>query len=87
MNRNKSRLYQELNEIASNMDRKHIVESRAQHVIASATNLIKLINETFTEDEATELNRKLLLAIKNQQPSKFNNGLRKIRNENRRNIL
>ena len=78
------RLFEELDSMAMPRDRDHMIESRAQHVMASATNLINLINESYDDESASELKRKLLLAIKNQNPSKFNNGLRRMTNENRR---
>ena len=39
------RLLEELDSIAIPRDRVHLIESRAQHIIASATNLIELIKE------------------------------------------
>jgi hypothetical protein len=73
------RLLEELDSISLPRDRVHLIESRAQHIIAGATNLINLIKETYDDGMAEELERKLLLAIKRQDPTKFNNGLKKIK--------
>ena len=77
-NRNR-RLLEELDSISLPRDRVHLIESRAQHIIAGATNLVNLIKETYDEGIAEEMERKLLLAIKRQDPNKFNNGLKKLK--------
>ena len=43
------RLLEELDSIAIPRDRVHLIESRAQHIIAGATNLINLI-KLFSEN-------------------------------------
>lgn len=55
-----------------------IIESRANHIISSAINLINQVRETYDGPEAEELERRLLSSIKNQDPQKFVRGLRKI---------
>lgn len=55
-----------------------IIESRANHIISSAINLINQIRETYDNPEAEELERRLLNAIRCQEPQKFVRGLRKI---------
>ncbi len=77
-NRNR-RLLEELDSISLPRDKVHLIESRAQHIIAGATNLVNLIKETYDEGIAEEMERKLLLAIKRQDPNKFNNGLKKLK--------
>jgi len=73
------RLLEELDSIAIPRDRVHLIESRAQHIIAGATNLINLIKESYDDTVAEDMERKLLLAIKRQDPTKFNNGLKKLK--------
>lgn len=73
-----------LHEIANIMpakDRSVIIESRATHVINSAINVINLIKENYSPEEAEQLERKLLVAIKMQNPKKFSNSLDKMKNE------
>ncbi len=77
-NRNR-RLLEELDSISLPRDKVHLIESRAQHIIAGATNLVNLIKETYDDGVAEEMERKLLLAIKRQDPTKFNNGLKKLK--------
>ena len=41
--------------------------------------IINLIKESYDDTVAEDMERKLLLAIKRQDPSKFNNGLKKLK--------
>jgi len=52
-------------------DKRHIIESRAQHIIASAIRLLEQIDSEFSGDQADNLNRKFLNAIKQRDVSKF----------------
>ena len=56
-------LLEELDSIAIPRDRVHLIESRAQHIIAGAINLVNLIRECYDDDVVEEMERKLLLAI------------------------
>lgn len=58
-----------------------IIESRATHVINSAINIINLIKENYSVEEAEMLEKKLIVAIKVQNPRKFTNTLDRIKNE------
>jgi hypothetical protein len=75
-------IIEELNYIIPDRDKYLIVETRASHIIASAVNLIKLIQESFTESESEELTKRLIASIKNEDQMKFKRGIKKIR-ENR----
>lgn len=70
-------LLQELEALGNNRDTSHIIESRANNIIASAINLIELINRHYPEDQAQILERKLLGAIKSKDQAKFSKSLRK----------
>lgn len=72
-------LIEELDLFVPQRDKHQIVEARASNVIASAVNLINLISESFNEEEADELQRRLLGAIKNRDPDKFNRKIREFR--------
>ena len=62
-------------------DKSLLIESRASHVIQGAINLINSIRESYGEDEAAELERRLLNSIRSQDPAKFTRGIRRIKNE------
>jgi hypothetical protein len=60
-------------------DRESLMESRASHVIQGAINLINTIRESYDEESASELERRLLNSIRAQDPSKFSRGIRRLR--------
>lgn len=72
-------LIEELDLFVPQRDKHQIIEARASNVIAGAVNLINLIAESFNEEEAEELHRRLFLAIKNKEPDKFNRKIREFR--------
>jgi FPC/CPF motif-containing protein YcgG len=66
-----SERYSQLNE------RRYIVESRASNVIASAVRLLEQIEELYDADQAENLQRKLLNAIRLRDPNKFARSVRR----------
>lgn len=58
-------------------ERKYVIESRASNVIASAIRLMEQIEEMYDQDQADNLHRKLLNAIKNRDPKKFSRSVRR----------
>jgi hypothetical protein len=81
-------LIEELDRLVSEKDKHLIVEARASHIIASAMNLVQLIEDSFAEEESEELTKRLLSAIKNKDPDKFNRKIREFRKieEQRKNV-
>ena len=71
----------ELDELLTHKDKDNLLESRANNIINGAINLIKYIRENYDAEQASELERRLLNAIKGQDPAKFARGIRKINNE------
>jgi hypothetical protein len=69
----------ELLDYAPPRDKELFIESRGQQVIASALNLIRLIRESFDENTAGDLSRRLVRAIASEDPEKFNRRLRSLR--------
>ena len=79
MKRHTRSLLEELNDIAVRKDAESVIESRAQHIIDSAINLLHLIRENFDPEQAYELERRFLNSIKGADPAKFTRGIRKFR--------
>jgi hypothetical protein len=52
-------------------DRRYVIESRANHVIVSAIRLLEQIETTFPPEQADNLSRKLLNAIRDRDAGKF----------------
>jgi hypothetical protein len=71
-------ILQELNEIAEVRNTDSLIESRATNIINSAINLLESIHKNYDAEQADELERRLINAIKGQDPSKFTRGVRKI---------
>lgn len=71
-------ILQELNEIAEVRNKDALYEGRAINVINSAINLIESLNSHYGPEEADELERRLINAIKGREPAKFTRGIRKI---------
>lgn len=69
----------ELSDYAPLRDKELFVESRGQQVIASALNLIRLIQESFEPDIASDLSRRLVRAIASADRDKFCRRLRQLR--------
>ena len=72
----------ELESMHSVRDSRHIIESRAENIIASAINLIDLIESTYNSTDAENLTRKLVNSIKLKDSLKFKRSLGRI-NESR----
>lgn len=79
MKRATKSLLEELNSVHNKRYNEQVVESRATHVINSAINLLNLIKETYSPDQAYELERRLINSIKGNDPNKFIRGIRKLR--------
>jgi hypothetical protein len=77
MQRKTRSLLEELEAISETRDVKHVIESRAHNIITSAINLLEMINKNYDSERATILERKLLIAIKNKDQTKFSNSLKK----------
>jgi hypothetical protein len=62
---------------AKKQERGYIVESRASNVIASAVRLMEQIDSLYDGEQAENLHRKLLNAIRLRDPSKFSRSVRR----------
>lgn len=71
-------ILQELNEIAEVRNKDELLESRAVNIINSAINLLETLHKSYDTEQAEELERRLINAIKGQDPAKFTRGIRKI---------
>jgi hypothetical protein len=67
----------ELTDMSSGRDRNLLLESRGNHIINSAINLITMLRENYTPEQADDLERRLINSIRGQDPAKFSRGLRK----------
>ena len=78
MKRKTRAILEEINAMAPKRDNKHIIESNGKQVIQTAINLINLINESFDDNTASDLNKRLVNAIRTKDPKKFSRGIGKV---------
>jgi hypothetical protein len=70
-------LLEELDSLYIERDQRHVIENRAINIISSAISLMEQIDSSYTPDQAENLQRKLLNAIKLRDPGKFTRTVRK----------
>lgn len=70
-------LLEELQAYGDTRDINNVIESRASNVIASAINLIELMQKHYSSDKAELLEKKLLSAIKGKDQARFSKAVRK----------
>lgn len=71
-------ILQELNEIAEVRNTESVIESRATNIINSAINLIESIKKHYSEEDAKDLENRLINSIKGQDPTKFSRGIKRV---------
>ena len=70
-------LLEELDAMYIERDQRHVIETRASNVIASAIRLLEQIDESYAPEQAENLKRKLLNAINQRDPEKFVRSVRR----------
>lgn len=76
-------ILEELSSLHATRDAHLLIENRGQNIIESAINLLSLVKANFNEDEAGELERRFINAIRGSDPAKFTRGVRKIQESRR----
>lgn len=74
-------LLDELDRLVPDKDKYTVIESRAHHFIISGINLLKQIDENFSEEEADELRRRLFNSLKGRDPTKFQRKIRQLKED------
>ena len=70
-------ILEELESLHIERDSRHVIENRASNIISSAIRLLEQIDQSYTPEQAENLTRKLINAIKLRDPSKFTRTVRK----------
>lgn len=86
MDNNKIKLHQSSRSILEELQRavpsktkEHVVESRGHHIISSAVHFLDVLTENYTDEEAEQITRRFLSAIRGGDPQRFIRSVRKIR--------
>lgn len=74
----------EIENILPKKDKELIVENRASHVIASANNIMQLLEGNYDAETADKLQKKFLNAIRTGKMEKFSNALKRVSDANQR---
>ena len=59
-------------------NRNLLIESRGNHIIVGALNLLASIRENYGDTAADEMERRLINSIKGKDPQKFSRGARRL---------
>lgn len=70
-------ILEELDGLYIERDRKAIIETRASNLIETAIRLLEQIDAEFSAEQAENLQRKLLNAIRHRDTSKFSRSVRR----------
>ena len=70
-------ILEELETLYAERDNRHVIENRANNIIASAIRLLEQIDESYTVEDAQNLQRKLINAINQRDPGKFTRTVRR----------
>jgi hypothetical protein len=70
-------LLEELDSLYIERDRKILIENRATNVIESAIRLIEQIESEYSSEQAENLTRKLLNAIRSKDAGKFSRSVKR----------
>jgi hypothetical protein len=70
-------LLEELDSMYVERDRRLVIETRANTLIENAIRLLQQIDEEYTPEQAENLTRKLINAIRNREPGKFVRSVRR----------
>jgi len=74
-------ILEELSSLGHSRNMELLIENRGQNIIDSAVNLLNLVRQNFNEEEAGELERRFLNAIRTGDPRKFKRGVHKIQEQ------
>ena len=70
-------ILEELESLHADRDNRYVLENRASNIISSAIRLLEQIESQYTPEQADNLQRKLINAIKLRDPGKFTRTVRK----------
>jgi hypothetical protein len=71
----------ELDRVVPAKNKHTVIENRASHIIASAVNLVHLIKESYSEEEAQDLIKRLYRSIITEDENKFGRKIKELRNK------
>ncbi len=70
-------ILQELTNVATTRDRKHLIESRGESLIESAINIIEEIYRNYDPETSADLERRFINSIRNRDTKRFRVGIKR----------
>lgn len=80
INRRSRSILEEISSYVPQKSKEDIIESRAQHIIVSAINLLESIDEAFTPEDAEALKKRFVSSIRGSDPNRFTRMVKRIKN-------
>lgn len=71
-------ILEELNHLHRARDNDSLIATTGTNIIESAINLIARVNETYSEEEALDIERRFINSIRTGDPKKFRRGIQKV---------
>jgi hypothetical protein len=78
MKRRTRSILEELNSLGNTRNTDLLIENRGASIIESAINLLTLVKQQYNEEEAGELERRFLNAVRTGDARKYTRGIHKI---------
>lgn len=72
-------ILEEISSFVPQKSKEDLIEARAQHIIASAINLLESIDESFTPEEAEALKKRFVSSIRGADPNRFTRMVKRIK--------
>ena len=79
INRRSRSILEEISAYVPQKSKEDIIESRAQHIIVSAINLLESIDEAFSPEEAEALKKRFVSSIRGADPNRFTRMVNRIK--------
>jgi hypothetical protein len=79
INRRSKSILEEISSYVPQKSREELIESRAQHIIVSAINLLETIDESFSPEEAESLKKRFISSIRGADPNRFSRMVHRIK--------
>lgn len=76
-------LLEEINSIAPVRDKTQLLESRGNNAISAVINLIEMIEAEYDTETSQDLQKRIMLSIKNRDADRFIRGIKRMRNDNK----
>lgn len=72
-------LLQEINSIAPAKDKTQLLESRGLNAINAIINLLEMVEKNFDSEISQDIQKRIILSIKNKDDDRFKRGIKKLR--------